>query len=63
MAIINVPIGFVDAPIEYLAFAIPSVVLILYSHRENMMRLRRGVENRLDINAGEDSSGSGGPGA
>ena len=63
VAIVKVPIEFVDAPIEYLAFAIPSVVLILYSHRENMMRLRRGVENRLDINAGEDSAGSGGPGA
>ena len=63
VAIVKVPVEFVDAPIEYLAFAIPSVVLILYSHRENMMRLRRGVENRLDINAGEDSAGSDGPGA
>ena len=63
LSIVDVPIALVDSPIEYLAFAVPAVVLILYSHRENMMRLQKGTENRLDINAAEDSLASGNQGA
>ncbi len=63
LAVIDVPVDVVNAPIEYLAFAVPAVVLILYSHRENMMRLQKGTENRLDINAAEDPSASGNRGA
>ena len=62
LAITEVPIEFVNAPIEYLAFAVPAAVLILFSHRENMMRLRRGTENRLDIDAAEKTSASTGRG-
>lgn len=62
LAIANVPIDFVNAPIEYLAFGVPAVALILFSHRENIMRLHKGTENRLDINAadGPPSAGVGG---
>lgn len=63
LSVINVPIEIVNAPIEYLAFAIPAVALILFSHRENMTRLRRGTENRLDINAADGQSSDGGQGA
>ena len=63
LSIVNIPFTVANAPIEYLAFAVPAVVLILYSHRENMMRLQKGTENRLDINAAESSSASGGQGA
>ena len=63
LSVVDVPFEIADAPIEYLAFAIPAVALILYSHRENMTRLRRGTENRLDINAGDGQSVQGGPGA
>ena len=59
LAVLEVPIEFIDAPIEYLSFAIPGVALILFSHRENITRLHRGTENRLDINAVDDSSSSG----
>ena len=63
IAIVDIPItdSFVlKAPIEYLAFAIPTVVVILFSHRENIARLRKGTENRLDINAAEGTSTSSG---
>ena len=50
-------------PVQYLVFAIPAVALVLFSHRENMMRLLKGTENRLDINAAEGPSASGGQGA
>ena len=63
LSFVDLSISVDYATIEYLAFAIPSVLLILYSHRENMMRLRRGTENRLDINAAEGSSASDGQGA
>ena len=66
LAIVDIPItdSFVlKAPIEYLAFAIPAVVVILFSHRENIARLRKGTENRLDINAAEGTTTSGGHGA
>ena len=63
LAIANVPVDFANAPIEYLAFAVPAVALILFSHRENMMRLHKGTENRLDINAGEGPPSSGVRGA
>ena len=63
VAIADVPFDLLNAPIEYLAFAIPAVVLILFSHRENMTRLLKGTENRLDIDAVEGSSGSSGQGA
>ncbi len=63
LAIANVPIDFVNAPIEYLAFAIPAVVVILFSHRENVTRLLKGTENRLDIDAAEGPSASSGQGA
>ena len=61
LAVIDVPMDVVNAPVEYLAFAIPAVVLILFSHRENMMRLHKGTENRLDLDAAEGSTASGGP--
>lgn len=63
LSILDVPIAVMNAPIEYLAFAVPAMALILYSHRENMMRLQKGTENRLDINAAEGPSASGGRGA
>ncbi len=63
LSFVDLSVAFEYATIEYLAFAVPAVVLILYSHRENMMRLRRGTENRLDINAAEGSSASDGRGA
>lgn len=63
LSVINVPIEIVNAPIEYLAFAIPAVAVILFSHRENMMRLRRGTESRLDIDAADGQSSHGGQGA
>ena len=58
LSIVNLPVSVDYATIEYLAFAIPAVVLILFSHRENMMRLSRGTENRLDINEAEGPSKS-----
>ena len=61
VSVVEVPIEIADAPIEYLAFAIPAVAVILFSHRENMTRLRRGTENRLDINAAEGESSPGSP--
>ena len=62
LSIIDVRVSLDYATIEYLAFALPAVVVILFSHRENMMRLLKGTENRLDINAadGPPSSGVGG---
>ena len=63
LALADVPVEWFNAPIEYLAFAIPAVVLILFSHRENMIRLHRGTENRLDIDAAERTSTSTGEGA
>ena len=58
LAVVDVPVKVLNAPLEYLAFAIPAVALILFSHRENMMRLHRGTENRLDIDAAEGPSAS-----
>jgi glycerol-3-phosphate acyltransferase PlsY len=63
LAVIDAPVEVLNAPIEYLAFAIPGLALILFSHRENMMRLRRGTENRLEINAAEDASAADSHGA
>ncbi len=63
LSFVDLPVSVDYATIEYLAFAIPAVVLILFSHRENMMRLIRGTENRLDINAAESGSTPGGQGA
>ena len=63
LAVIDVPVEVLDAPLEYLAFAIPAVALILFSHRENMMRLLKGTENRLDIDAAESPSASSSQGA
>lgn len=63
LSVISVPIEIVNAPIEYLAFAIPAVAVILFSHRENMTRLRRGTESRLDINAADGQSSHDGQGA
>lgn len=63
LAVTDVPVDLLDAPIEYLAFAVPAVVLILFSHRENMTRLLKGTENRFDIDAAEGSSTSSGQGA
>ena len=63
VSVIDVPIELVNRPIEYLAFAIPAVAVILFSHRENMTRLRRGTESRLDINAADEQSASGSSGA
>ncbi len=63
LALADVPVEWFNAPIEYLAFAIPAVVLILFSHRENMIRLHQGTENRLDIDAAERTSTSTGEGA
>ena len=63
LAVVDVPFDLLNAPIEYLAFAIPAVALVLFSHRENMIRLHRGTENRLDIDAAENGSASGGQGA
>ncbi len=63
LAIANVPIDFVNAPIEYLVFGIPAVALILFSHRENMTRLLKGTENRLDIDEAEGPPSSGVRGA
>lgn len=60
LSFVDLSISVDYATIEYLAFAIPAVVVILFSHRENMMRLSRGTENRLDINAAEASTTSGG---
>ena len=62
LAFADVPFTWLDTHIEYLAFAIPAVVIILYSHRENLIRLRSGTENRLDINAVYDSPTSNGRG-
>ncbi len=53
----------ISVPTEYLAFAIPSVALVLYSHRENLVRLFKGTENRLDIAADPDRPDSGNLGA
>lgn len=58
LAVADVPVEILNAPQEYVAFALPAVALILFSHRENMMRLLRGTENRLDIDAAEGSSAS-----
>ncbi len=63
LAVVNVPVDIVNAPMEYLVFAIPAVALILFSHRENMVRLSRGTESKLDINAAEGESAAGGQGA
>ena len=63
LAVVNVPVDVVNAPMEYLVFAIPAVALILFSHRENMVRLSRGTESKLDINAAEGESTAGGQGA
>ena len=63
LSFVNLPVSVDYATIEYLAFAIPAVALILFSHRENMIRLRRGTENRLDIDAAEKTSASTGQGA
>lgn len=63
LAVADVPVEWFNAPIEYLAFAIPAVVLILFSHRENVTRLLKGTENRLDIDAAEGPSASSGQGA
>ncbi len=63
LSVVDVPVDLLNAPIEYLAFAIPSVVLVLFSHRENMTRLLKGTENRLDVDASESGSASGGQGA
>ena len=63
LAVVEVPVDLLDAPIQYAAFAIPAVVVILFSHRENMMRLRRGTENRFDIDEAERSSVSSDQGA
>ncbi len=54
LAFADVPFDWLHTHIEYLAFAIPAVILILYSHRENLVRLHQGTENRLDINAADD---------
>ena len=63
VSVADVPVDLLNAPVEYLAFAIPAVVLILFSHRENMIRLVKGTENRLDIDATEGPSASSGQGA
>lgn len=63
LAVADIPLDWLNEPIEYLAFAIPAVILILFSHRENMVRLHRGTENRLDIDAADKSSASTGQGA
>ena len=63
LSFVNLPVSVDYATIEYLAFAVPAVVLILFSHRENMIRLLRGTENRLDIDAAEKTSASTGQGA
>lgn len=63
VAVVDVPLDLLNAPIEYLVFALPSVALVLFSHRENMMRLLRGTENRLDIDATDNGSASSSQGA
>jgi len=48
----------IAAPVEHLAFAIPAVALVIFSHRENFMRLLKGTENRLDITVDPDRAGA-----
>ncbi len=63
LSVIDIRASIDYATIEYLAFALPAVAVILFSHRENIMRLHKGTENRLDINAAEGPPSSGVTGA
>jgi glycerol-3-phosphate acyltransferase PlsY len=37
------------APLEYLVFAIVTYTIIVFRHRENLLRISRGTENRLGM--------------